>query len=344
MRKGLARLLRWMGGGLLLVLVWLGYQLNQFLTQPIALQPQVQVVDIPSGASATRVATRLHQAGLLDSPKAFVWYLRYHNQHTALKAGEMRIESQWTVSQLAEALIRGETVKYPATLIAGHTFAMSLAQLQALPKLQRTLDLEDTRALHSALNLPVHEDSAYPFAGLEGQFLPETYLYEAGDSELSVLLRARRAMDDVLQAAWRARDPHLPLQNPRQMLILASLVEKETGVAEERPLIAGVFYNRLKKGMRLQTDPTIIYGMGERFDGNIRKQDLWRTTPYNTYRINGLPPTPIALPSRGALWAVAKPASTTALYFVSKGNGEHVFSDTLIEHNRAVQKYQINPK
>lgn len=325
----------------------LAWQWQQFVSQPIACSASVsasQVVEIKPGATAGKVAQTLHQAGLLDSPKWFVWYLRYHDKHAQIKTGEMRIDPMWTVAELTEALIRGETVKYPATLIAGQTFLQTLQQLQALPKLKLTLDEKDLPELYAVFNLqPIATLDAkrYPYAGLEGRFLPETYLYESGDRDVDILLRAHKALQNKIDQAWSEREAGLPYKTSYEALIMASLVEKETAVPSERSLIAGVFTNRLKKRMRLQTDPTVIYGIGSGYDGNIRKRDLLTTTPYNTYRINGMPPTPIALPSAEALDAVLHPAKTNALYFVSKGNGEHYFSTTLIEHNRAVRKYQL---
>lgn len=341
-------LLRTVLGLALLLLSTLGlltWQWQQFVSLPIAASASdAQIVEIKPGATAAKVAQTLHQAGLLDSPKWFVWYLRYHDKHAQIKTGEMRIDPSWTVAELTEALIRGETVKYPATLIAGQTFLQTLQQLQTLPKLQHTLDEKDLPTLYAAFNLnPVATLDAkrYPYAGLEGRFLPETYLYEAGDRDVDILLRAHKALQNKMEQAWSKREAGLPYKTPYEALIMASLVEKETAVPAERTLIAGVFTNRLKKRMRLQTDPTVIYGIGSGYDGNIRKRDLLTTTPYNTYRINGMPPTPIALPSAQALDAVLHPAKTQALYFVSKGNGEHYFSNTLSEHNRAVRKYQL---
>lgn len=321
--------------------LWGVWTIQQFLTAPISQGQQSQMVEIQSGSSAAKVAQQLHQAGLLDAPKAYVWYLRYQGLHGHLKTGELMIDPQWTVTELTDALIKGETVKYPATLVAGHSFVQTLQMLQALPKVKAVLALEPADELYAHFKLKFKQQADYPFAGLEGWFLPETYLYEAGDSDLTILQRAHAAMQEVVAEAWAQRAPGLPYKTPYEALIMASLVEKETGVAAERPLIAGVFINRLKKGMRLQTDPTVIYGMAERYDGNIRKRDLLQSTPYNTYRISGLPPTPIAMPSREAIVAALHPQNTKALYFVATGNGEHVFSETLDAHNRAVRQYQL---
>ena len=319
-----------------------GYQLNQFLTQPIASSSQTQTITIKPGSSAHGVANQLNQAGLLTLPKWFVWYLRYHDQHGAIKTGELTIDPKWTVAELTEALIKGETVKYPFTLIAGHTFKQTLEALQSAEKLQHKLSAEKLDALYQTFDLPNLNDQKYPYAGLEGWFLPETFYYQAGDTDVSILKRAQNHLKTVLETEWQNRDKNLPLKSPYEALILASIVEKETGIAHERPLIAGVFVNRLNKRMRLQTDPTVIYGIGADYDGNIRKRDLLTKTTYNTYKINGLPPTPIAMPSAEAIRAVMQPTKTKALYFVAKGGGEHQFSNTLIEHNQAVRKYLLN--
>lgn len=315
------------------------YQVNQFLSQPISSSNAVQIIEIKPGASANRVVNQLKQAGLLESPKWFVWYLRYHNKHGLIKTGELRIDPNWTVAQLTEALIKGETVKYPVTIVAGQTFKQTLEGLQSAEKLIKEPGFDELDSLYHTFGLPNLGDKNYPYAGLEGWFLPETYYYQAGDSAQSILKRAQKDLNTLLRVEWQNRAKNLPLQSPYEALILASIVEKETGVAHERPLIAGVFVNRLNKGMRLQTDPTVIYGIGVHYDGNIRKKDLQTTTAYNTYRINGLPPTPIAMPSAEAIRAVMQPTKTSKLYFVAKGGGEHQFSDTLIEHNRAVRKY-----
>ena len=322
------------------------FQLNQFLTQPIAESEQVQTINILPGSSAHKVAQQLNQAGLLTFPKRFVWYLRYQEKHGLIKAGELTINPKWTVAQLTDALLKGETVQYPITLIAGHTFKQTLETLKSAEKLKHALSDELTpealASLYETFGLQNLNDKKYPYAGLEGWFLPETFYYQAGDSDVSILKRAQAHLKTVLETEWQNRAKNLPLKTPYEALILASIVEKETGIAHERPLIAGVFVNRLNKRMRLQTDPTVIYGIGADYDGNIRKRDLLTKTTYNTYKINGLPPTPIAMPSAEAIRAVMHPTPTKALYFVAKGGGEHQFSNTLIEHNKAVQQYLLN--
>ena len=332
-------------GTLLLVLLLSGlliYSLNQFLTQPISSNQTAMVVEIKPGASAAKVAKQLNQVGLLHWPKGFVWYLRFNEKHGLIKTGEILIDPTWTVGQLTKALIKGETVKYPVTLIAGHTFQQLLETLGAEEKLSQQLNHEDTAEMHLVFGLDDLANKKYPYAGLEGWFLPETFYYQSGDSEVSILKRAHAHLKAVLETEWQNRAEGLPYKTPYDALILASIVEKETGIAYERPLIAGVFVNRLRKRMRLQTDPTVIYGIGVEFDGDIRSKDLATKTDYNTYKINGLPPTPIAMPSAEAIKAVMHPTPTNALYFVAKGGGEHQFSNTLIEHNKAVKKYLLN--
>lgn len=319
---------------------WVTWQ--SFITQPISKNSESIVFAVPKGANAKQIAKLLHQQGYLPKPQLFVWYLRYQEKHQLLKAGEFRIQPNFTVDELVDTLINGETVSYEATIIAGHTFKQTLAQLQTLPKLKIELDINDIAALQKAFAIDGTVSDKYPYANLEGQFLPETYYYHAGDSDKTILLRAHRALLEVLDKAWQERQKNLPLKSPEEALILASIVEKETGYAPERAEIAGVFVNRLLRGMRLQTDPTVIYGIGKDYDGDIRKRDLNTKTAYNTYQMSGLPPTPIANPSREAIEASLQPNKTKALYFVAKGGGQHEFSTNLEAHNRAVRKYILN--
>lgn len=340
------KLLSWTLALCLVVLVLSveGWSFYRFMTQPISFvnhhntDPGATsanarpILTIPEGSSAKQVAKLLYQQQLIRHPVWFVWVLKYEGKSQRLKAGEFEIDPDWTVHQLIDALVEGRMVQYPATLIAGKTLAENLQVLTQLKPLSENSDNLDMTKLSQALNIS---------GSLEGQFLPETYYYHRGEDLLSVLKRAHQALQQSLQAAWQDCQSGLPLKTPYEVLILASIVEKETGYSPERPMIAGVFINRLNKGMRLQSDPTIIYGMGDVYDGNIRKKDIQTLTPYNTYRIKGLPPTPIALPSVDAIRAVCQPAKTPALYFVAKGEGQHQFSNSLIEHNRAVQQYLL---
>ncbi len=344
--KVIKQILWFIAGGAVLLAMLFAWQVNQFLKTPISTQTAPVVIDIKAGSSAQRVANLLHQKGLLSSPKWFTWYLRYQEKHHLLKAGEIQIQPHWSVDELIAHLIKGDTVQYPVTLIAGQTVQQALQSIQALPKIKKTLDITDIAALQTLLGLDstlnAKINPKYPYAHLEGQLLPETYHYQAGDSDKQIVLRAHNALKQTLESAWQTREKGLPTKTPYDALILASIVEKETGIASERAKIAGVFVNRMRRGMRLQTDPTVIYGIGMSYDGNIRKRDLREKTLYNTYKIDGLPPTPIALPSKDAIHAVMHPEKTKALYFVAKGGGEHYFSNNLIEHNSAVRKYLLN--
>jgi UPF0755 protein len=233
---------------------------------------------------------------------------------------------------LLNKLVQGDEALRSVTLVEGWTFKQVRV---ALAKAEH-LKPESAPLENSELMQRLGREGIHP----EGRFYPDTYTYSKGSTDMAVLKRAMRAMDTKLALAWSQRNPSVPLQSPDQVLTLASIVEKETGRASDQPQISAVFNNRLLLGMRLQTDPTVIYGMGEAFDGNLRKNDLLSDTPYNTYTRAGLPPTPIAMPGRQALWAAAHPAATKALYFVARGDGTSAFSETLDEHNRAVNKYQ----
>src|SRR5690606_8814696 len=253
-----------------------------------------------------------------------------------LHVGEYVLREGMTPRELLEAMSRGDIVQHRFTIVEGWNIRELRAALARAGVLaQETEDLDDA-ALMEALG----REGEHP----EGRFLPETYVFTRGDSDLDVLARAARAMDEALAEAWEARDPDTPLRTPYEMLILASIVEKETGIAEERPRIAGLFARRLRIGMRLQTDPTVIYGLGEDYDGNIRRVHLETDTPYNTYTRDGLPPTPIAMPGRAALQAVASPEEGTALYFVAvgDGSGRHLFADSYAEHQANVRRYLRN--
>ena len=289
---------------------------------------------VNAGGSVSSVARDLDQKGVLPSPLFFRLYARLTDQ-TQVKAGEYAISAGDNSLTLLEKLIRGDVVVYQLTLVEGWTFRQALNYLHTLEKLNRYLT--DDEALQTFLSqLKIETDNP------EGWFFPDTYHYSAADSDKDILRRAYQRMRDTLQTEWANRDVGLPYGTAYQALIMASIVEKETGVASEREQIAGVFVRRLQNNMRLQTDPTVIYGLGEGFDGNLRRRHLSQQTPYNTYVINGLPPTPIALPGREAIVAALHPDDSSALYFVAKGDGSHYFSDTLEQHNQAVKTYQMN--
>jgi UPF0755 protein len=250
-----------------------------------------------------------------------------------IQAGTYRLDKALTPNELLDKLARGDVVFIEMAFIEGTTFRQWLEQLRSSPHVRQTLAGKTPADVLA--DIGIGDRSA------EGWLFPDTYRFAPGVSDVEILRKAHATMKKKLAEAWAARDPKVPLATPYEALILASIVEKETGVGSERPLIAAVFLNRLKGGMRLQTDPTVIYGMGQSFDGNIRKKDLAADTPWNTYTRDGLPPTPIAMPGAASLQAAVKPADTDALYFVSKGDGSHQFSKTLDEHNRAVAKYQL---
>jgi UPF0755 protein len=262
-----------------------------------------------------------------------VWLAYLKGQSRDLKAGEYRFRKGIIALELLEQVIAGRVVEYPLTIIEGWNFRQILQALASAPRV--------THAVQDLKPKQIMDSLGYPNLHPEGRFYPDTYYYPGGMSDLLILQRAFQKMDAHLQQEWENRDKDSPLQNRDEALILASIIEKETARPEERGLIAGVMVNRLRKGMKLQTDPTVIYGMGERFKGNLRRQDLTTYTPYNTYMIKGLPPTPIAMPSGDAVRAALNPAATKALYFVSRGDGSHEFSETLEQHNRAVTKYQL---
>ena len=300
---------------------------------PLRLKPGNPVIDleIEPGTSANGVASAVVASGA-DVPAVLLqtWF-RFSGQARQIKAGSYELVPGTTPRRLLRMLVRGEEAVKSVTLVEGWTFAQMRAALQKAEQLT-----PDTLALSPEI---IMEKLGKPGIHPEGRFFPDTYTYAKGSSDLAVLKRAARAMDRRLDAAWSLRSPDLPLQSAEQALILASIVEKETGKPSDRAQIGGVFSNRLRVGMPLQTDPSVIYGLGAKFDGNLRRRDLQADTPYNTYTRPGLPPTPIAMPGKASLLAAVQPAPTKALYFVSRGDGSSEFSATLDEHNRAVNKY-----
>ena len=288
---------------------------------------------VKSGSSLKAVARQLHDDGLLPDPDTFWIVGRALGKAGAIQAGTYRLERAMTPLAILDKLKRGDVVLAEILFVEGTTFRQWRAQLAANTNVKQTLAGKSDEEIRAALGIA----EALP----EGWLFPDTYRFAPGTSDLDLLKRAHGAMKKRLAEGWAGRDATVPLKSPYEALILASIVEKETGQAAERPIIAGVFANRLRKGMRLQTDPTVIYGMGDAFDGNLRKRDLEADTPYNTYTRDGLPPTPIAMPGAGSLAAVMHPAETNAIYFVGKGDGTHQFSATLEEHNRGVAKYQL---
>ncbi len=290
---------------------------------------------VKQGASLRAIARQLADAGLLPEPHTFWIMGRALSMDTAVQAGTYRLDKPLTPGDLLEKLNRGEVVAVDIAFIEGTTFKQWLAQLKQHPRVRSTLGGRSEADILKAIGLE---------GPPEGWFFPDTYRFAPGSTDVDILKRAHAAMKKRLNEAWEARHPAVPLATPYEALILASIVEKETGTASERTLVASVFANRLGKPMRLQTDPTVIYGMGESYDGNIRKKDLLADTPWNTYTRDGLPPTPIAMPGAASLAAATRPAASEFLYFVGKGDGSHHFSRTLEEHNRAVAKYQLGQK
>ena len=293
-------------------------------------------LEVEPGATPRAVAQAAAQAGLQVPPRLLWLWFRLSGEDRLIKAGNYEIPAGTTPVQLLQKLVRGDATMRTVTLIEGWNMRQVRAALAHADSLKPDTQDMDDAALMVALGRP----GVSP----EGRFFPDTYAYAKGSSDIAVLRRAMRQMDKRLDAAWAARVPGLPLTSAEQALTLASLVEKETGRAQDRAQVAGVFINRLRAGMLLQTDPSVIYGLGAQFDGNLRKRDLQADTPYNTYTRAGLPPTPIAMPGRAALLAAVQPGATKALYFVARGDGSSQFSATLDEHNRAVNRYQRGGK
>jgi UPF0755 protein len=272
------------------------------------------------------------EAGVMTSPFLLYEWFRWSGQARRIRAGSYAIETGTTPRQLLQRLVQGDELLETVRLIEGWTLRQWRAALAKAPHLKPTTAQMTEAELMAALGR-----AGEP---AEGRFFPDTYAYSRGVSDLMVLRRALRAMDIRLISAWAERDGNTPLKSMEEALILASIVEKETGTAADRGKVAGVFVNRLRIGMPLQTDPTVIYGLGEAFDGNLRKRDLLADTPYNTYTRGGLPPTPISMPGLASLRAAVRPEATRALYFVARGDGSSVFSENLADHNRAVNQYQ----
>ncbi len=303
-----------------------------YADHPVRLPTAPYEFTVRSGASLKAVARQLAADGVLLESESF-WILgRLLGKSTAIQAGTYRLDTPITPTQLLDKLARGDVVLIEMLFVEGTTMGQWLAQLARAPRVRQTLAGKSEDEIRAALGIE---------QPLEGWFFPDTYRFTPGAADIDILKRAHGAMVRRLDEAWAARAPQLALATPYEVLILASIVEKETAVPDERPVVASVFLNRLRIGMRLQTDPTVIYGMGERYDGNIRKRDLTTDTAWNTYTRAGLPPTPIAMPGASALRAAVQPATTQYLYFVARGDGSHEFSRTLEEHNRAVAKYQL---
>ena len=304
-----------------------------WIHQPLPLPTSPFAFDVKPGTSLRSVAGELAAAGVLPIVFPLVALARYRGVDRSIKAGNYEIATGITLPELLDKLTQGDVTQTALTVIEGSTFAELAAALKSNPAIVKTvLDLPEAELARRV---------GLAGASVEGWFFPDTYFFAAGSPDLALLVRAHRLMRQRLDAAWERRAPDTPLKDPYAALILASIVEKETARAADRPLIASVFVNRLRIGMPLQSDPTVIYGLGAKFDGNLRRRDLDTDTAYNTYTRGGLPPTPIALPGQASLDAVVNPPPTRYLYFVARGDGTSEFSANLPDHNRAVARFQL---
>ncbi|OAI83721.1 endolytic transglycosylase MltG [Pseudomonas putida] len=315
-----------------LVLGYSAWKVSSSVDQPLHLGGE-ELLDVPTGTNPNRMFYRMEGQGLIKDAFWLRLYWRFNMAGTALHTGEYRMTPGMTVRDLLDAWRRGDVVQYNLTLVEGWTFRQVRAALARHEKIKHTLD--------GMSDAEVMDQLGHPTVFPEGRFFPDTYKFVRGTSDVELLQQAYARLEEVLAKEWADRPAELPYRDPYQALIMASLVEKETGVPHERGQIAGVFVRRMQIGMQLQTDPTVIYGMGERYNGKITRADLREPTPYNTYVISGLPPTPIAMVGREAIHAALNPAPGTSLYFVARGDGSHVFSDDLDAHNSAVREYQL---
>jgi UPF0755 protein len=327
-----SRLLLGVLGLLVLAAGLMAWAAHSWLDAPLALARPAVELSVEPGTNPRDVAQAWVDAGIQTSPSWLYAWFRASGQARRIRAGSYEVENGVTPRSLLAKLVQGDELRERVRVIEGWTLRQLREALAKAPYLKpQTAGLSDAdlMAALGAAGVPA-----------EGRFFPDTYVYSRGVSDLTVLRRAHQALQRRLEAVWAERNPDTPLRSPAEALILASIVEKETSQAADRGLVAGVFINRLRLGMPLQTDPTVIYGLGQAFDGNLRKRDLLADTPYNTYTRGGLPPTPIALPGMAALRAAVRPQPTKALYFVARGDGSSAFSENLADHNRAVNKYQ----
>lgn len=326
-------------GAALILGIWLSVQFS--LSQPVVLSENLDLNaqgnllwPIDRGSSLSQVSDQLNNLGIINYPRILSAYAVVMGK-TTIQAGTYIIQPSDNLISLLEKFNRGDVVQYKITFPEGWSFKQWIAHLAKISQFSE-IELRSSAEILKLAKMDVDHP--------EGWLFPDTYSYSDSDTVYDILHQAHLKMRSTLDLAWQSRRPNLPYKSPYEVLIMASIIEKETGLAEERPAIAGVFVRRLQRGMRLQTDPTVIYGMGESYNGNIRRSDLLKTTPYNTYRINGLPPTPIAMPGAAAIDAALNPESGTSLFFVARGDGSHQFSDTIDDHRRAVRKYQIDQR
>lgn len=303
----------------------------QYLNQ--SLEIAEQSIEITAGTGFSQITAQLQQRDIISKPLIWKIYARITSKAKRVQAGEYQLEAGLTPIKLLEKLVKGDVVQHQITLVEGWTFRQLLQALAADEKLKHQL----AGLTSSDVMAKLGKRDEHP----EGRFFPDSYQFTSGTSDVDILQRAYQRLSAILDEEWLQRAKALPYKTAYEALIMASIVEKETGQASERAEIAGVFVRRLNKGMRLQTDPTVIYGLGENYKGNIRRKHLKQPTPYNTYVIRGLPPTPIAMVGREAIHAALHPKSGKSLYFVAKGDGSHFFSDTLAQHNQAVRRYQL---
>ena len=329
------KLLLLLEGGVLvagLLLVFVAWQQHSALEQPLNLTEEL-MLEVPAGTTPGGVLNRLQADGVLHDAFWLRLYWRFNLKGQPLHSGEYRLTPELSVRDLLGLWRRGEVVQYSLTLVEGWSFRQVRTALERQSKLELTLrELSDAQLMARL---------GYPDVNPEGRFFPDTYRFVRGMSDLDLLKQAYTRLEQVLADEWQGRADGLPYKSPYDALIMASIIEKETGVPEERGEIAGVFVRRLRIGMRLQTDPTVIYGLGERYNGKLTRAHLREPTAYNTYVIDGMPPTPIAMVGREAINAALHPVAGKSLYFVARGDGSHVFSDSLEAHNRAVREYQL---
>lgn len=337
------RLVLWGGVVVLLAIAcaasigfWLWVDMQGALDRGIVLHERTDMFEIERGATLGSIAQRLQELGWLKHAQYFRLEARRLKLAASVKAGLYEVHDGDTPRDLLHKFVAGDVKSFQITFIEGSTFAQMRAVLAGNPHLDQTLHDSDDASVLAAIGSSL----THP----EGRFFPSTYRFSSGDSDLDILRRSHMRMQDLLAFHWQSRAPDLPYASPDDALIMASIIEKETGKSDERAQIAGVFARRLHKGMKLQTDPTVIYGLGDKFDGNLRRVDLRTDTVYNTYTRKGLPPTPIAMPGEASIEAALHPDAGEALFFVGKGDGSHQFSNTLREHNAAVRRYQLGKR